>query len=82
MKTTINKSKIIVLLLLVALISFGCKEKATEKAPEAKKEVKEVKKYKMTTDIPESIQIEDELNTRIGKLEFEDGYPTQETADK
>lgn len=36
MKTPINKSKIIVLFLLVALISFSCKEKATEKAPEAK----------------------------------------------
>jgi len=36
MKITIKKSKIIVLLLLVALISFGCNEKGNEKEPSTK----------------------------------------------
>ena len=36
MKTTINKSKIIVLLLLVALISLSCNEKGNEKEPSTK----------------------------------------------
>lgn len=37
---------------------------------------------KMTTDIPESIIIPDELDTRIGKLKFFDGFPLAETANK
>ncbi|MGB5690959.1 MAG: DUF1254 domain-containing protein, partial [Flavobacteriaceae bacterium] len=82
MKTTINKSKIIVLLLVVALISFSCKEKATEKAPEAKKEMKEAKTYKMTTQIPENVITPDVVETSIGTLKFNDGFPTEETAQK
>ena len=39
-------------------------------------------KMKMTTDIPESIIIPDELDTRIGKLKFFDGLPLTETANK
>lgn len=37
--------------------------------------------YKMTTEIPASIQIEDQIDSRIGTLEFEDGYPTAETGE-
>ncbi len=39
-------------------------------------------KMKMTTGIPESIIIPDELDTRIGKLKFFDGFPLAETASK
>ena len=39
-------------------------------------------KMKMTTDIPESIIIPDELDTRIGKLKFFDGFPSASTAEK
>ncbi len=39
-------------------------------------------KMKMTTDIPESMVIPDELDTRIGKLKFFDGFPSAETANK
>jgi hypothetical protein len=37
---------------------------------------------KMTTDIPESIKIPDTLETRLGTLNFEDGFPTEGTAQK
>lgn len=36
-------------------------------------------KMKMTTDIPESIIMPDKIKTRIGTLEFFDGFPTKET---
>jgi len=39
-------------------------------------------KMKMTTDIPVSITIADKVETRIGTLTFEDGFPTEETAQK
>ena len=39
-------------------------------------------KMKMTTDIPESIIMPDIINTRIGMLEFFDGYPTDATVKK
>ena len=37
------------------------------------------KKYKMTTDIPESITTPDKIETRLGTLNFFDGYPSHET---
>jgi hypothetical protein len=37
---------------------------------------------KMTTDIPESIIIPDKVETRIGTLEFFDGFPSDETVQK
>jgi hypothetical protein len=37
-------------------------------------------KMKMTTDIPESITTPDKVKTRIGTLEFFDGFPTEATA--
>ncbi|MCK5033791.1 MAG: DUF1254 domain-containing protein, partial [Calditrichia bacterium] len=39
-------------------------------------------KMKMTTDIPESITTPDKVETRIGTLEYFDGFPTQETSQK
>ena len=39
-------------------------------------------RYKMTTDIPTEITTPSSVNTRIGKLEFFDGVPTEETAQK
>ena len=37
---------------------------------------------KMTTEIPPEITIPDRVATRIGTLEFEGGFPTEETAAK
>ena len=39
-------------------------------------------KMKMTTEIPASIKIPDVVETRLGTLRFEDGFPTEETAQK
>ena len=40
------------------------------------------KKYKMTTEIPASIPIADEVETRFGTLKFTDGFPDEATAQK
>jgi hypothetical protein len=40
------------------------------------------KKYKMTTDIPASITTPDQVETRLGKLKFFDGFPSQDTVEK
>ena len=40
------------------------------------------KKFKMTTEIPKSIQTPNSVDTRIGELKFFDGIPTEETAQK
>ncbi len=39
-------------------------------------------KMKMTTEIPPEITIADKVETSIGDLTFEDGFPTEETAQK
>ena len=39
-------------------------------------------RMKMTTEIPPAITIPDEVETRLGTLRFEDGFPTEETAQK
>ncbi len=42
----------------------------------------EPQKMKMTTDIPDKITTPDKVETRIGTLEFFDGLPTDETAER
>ena len=39
-------------------------------------------KYKMTTDIPKSLTTPDKVETSIGTLEFLDGAPLPQTAEK
>src|SRR6266478_10084020 len=39
-------------------------------------------KMKMTTDIPSSITIPDEVPTRLGTLKFTDGFPDDATVQK
>lgn len=39
-------------------------------------------KMKMTTDIPASIIMPDKIKTRIGTLEFFDGFPTEKIVRK
>jgi hypothetical protein len=39
-------------------------------------------KMKMTTEIPEGIMTPDKVDTRIGTLEFFDGFPTEATTEK
>jgi hypothetical protein len=42
----------------------------------------EIPRMKMTTEIPKSIMTPDKVETRIGTLEFFDGFPTEDTARK
>jgi hypothetical protein len=42
----------------------------------------EFPKMKMTTSIPEDVTTPDRVDTRIGTLEFFDGFPTEATAQK
>ena len=56
---------------LVLLIILSALDLARAKVPEG-----------YNTPIPESILTPDEVDTRLGKLEFFDGVPTQATADK
>ena len=42
----------------------------------------QVKTYKMTTEVPANVLIPDEVETRLGTLEFFDGVPTAETSAK
>jgi hypothetical protein len=39
-------------------------------------------KMKMTTDIPQGIAIPDKVETRLGTLNFFDGFPDDATVDK
>jgi hypothetical protein len=41
-----------------------------------------MKKYKMTTEVPENVLIPARAETRLGTLEFFDGVPTAESAEK
>lgn len=76
--------KINYLLSLMSFIMlFGCTDKK-ESSNESLKANTYVKaaSYKMTTDIPNGIAIADEIDTRFGKLDFFDGFPSEETAKK
>ena len=39
-------------------------------------------KYKMSTEIPSSIVTPDKVDSKIGTLKFQDGFPDNETVDK
>ena len=67
---------------LAALCLSGCAPQAenpAETAAEASATIAPPK-MKMTTEIPASIEIPDEVETRLGTLRFEGGFPTEETA--
>ncbi len=66
----------------ILVLSFtSCGDDAKKETSKTKQPTEKVaqKTYKLTTDIPASIQIADKIESRIGTLEFEDGYPTKET---
>jgi hypothetical protein len=70
----------IVLLLSVLLVMVGCKagkEDGTESEARQKPP-----KMKMTTNTPAGIATPDRTETRLGALEFVDGFPSEATAQK
>ena len=79
------KSLVAFILLSIFFTAITSCDQATKKEPaDAKQPTEKVaqKKYKMTTQIPENVLIPDKVETRLGTLEFFDGVPTAETAEK
>ena len=74
---TILPVLLISLLVVFSSCETGGKQKKTT---QAKKE--QSKTYKMTTQVPDNVLIPDKVETRLGTLEFFDGVPTAETAQK
>jgi len=66
----------IYLVLLATMVVISCKQEASKKETENKVEIP---KMKMTTDIPEAITTPASVETRIGTLNFFDGYPDDAT---
>ncbi len=62
----------------LALGAVACRQGPAETV--AKPEPVQPTAMKMTTEIPASIEIPDEVETRLGTLRFEGGFPTEETA--
>lgn len=58
---------------------ISCDQPTTENAVAKNSPDAIVTKYKMTTAIPKEITTPDQVNTRIGKLSFFDGFPDSNT---
>ena len=71
------KTTFIALLTVSTALITGCGTRQTESEPELLDS-----RMKMTSDIPESIIIPDKVETRIGTLEFFDGFPKDKTVQK
>lgn len=69
------------LLLLATTLILSCENKESKQTESAQLNSSgaEVPKMKMTTDIPESIKTPASVETRIGTLNFFDGYPDDAT---
>ena len=74
------KSKAAIILAVLCLTAVACSPQG--ETPADTRSSTAPPTMKMTTDIPESVTIPDEVETRLGTLRFEDGFPTQDTADK
>jgi len=59
--------------LTLACVAAGCVVSAIAAKPSTT--------YRFTTDIPDSITIDDKVKTSIGTLRFDDGYPTPDTVE-
>jgi hypothetical protein len=69
--------KILLTILALAVFTVSCKQ-----AEQQKKETKSEATYKMTTPIPEGIEMPDQVDSRLGTLEFFDGFPDDATVEK
>jgi len=66
----------VVMAIVVMAVGLGCAKEPP------KTSAKEPTKMKMTTEVPPGIATPDELETRIGTLNFFDGVPDKETVQK
>ena len=73
------KTKILYLLLgfLIGIMAVSCNQ-----AQKKTEEVTQSATYKMTTQIPEGIEIPDQVDSRLGILKFFDGFPDDATVEK
>lgn len=71
------KKNCLILGFLAGIIAAGCNQ--TQKQD---REVASPVKYKMTTPIPEGIEMPDQVSSRLGTLKFFDGFPDDATAEK
>ena len=75
------KTKLILLMTIIGICILGCQTEKQEGATASKSSFDAILS-KYNTDIPEGILTPDKVETRIGSLEFFDGLPTEETAQK
>jgi hypothetical protein len=73
------KSKIWYLLVgfLLGIMAVSC-----DHTQQQGKKVSPTARFKMTTPVPEGIEVPDQLNSRIGTLKFFDGFPDDSTVEK
>jgi hypothetical protein len=76
------KRIICISLVFVGVLILSCSCQKAEEQERTISEVAQLPKMKMTTDIPKSITTPDSVETRLGRLEFFDGFPTEATAQK
>ena len=84
MKNLSHKLFSLALISALLMLMAGCGETSKEStdAKSPAKQAVEIPTYKMTTQIPENVLIPDKVETRLGTLEFFDGVPSAETAEK
>ena len=82
MKHLKHKLTILPVLLISLLVVFSSCETGGKKKKTTQAKKEQAKTYKMTTQVPDNVLIPDKVETRLGTLEFFDGVPTAETAEK
>ncbi|HEY9113734.1 MAG TPA: hypothetical protein VIN10_03485, partial [Bacteroidales bacterium] len=80
MKKIIFKISAIAMSIALMGVANSCKQPETAK--QESKPVVEETKYKMTTEIPAGIAVPDKIESSIGTLNLNYGYPEEETVKK
>ena len=75
----IQTSKTTAVVFSALLFLVGCQQEPASKAPGAEQAVRDCK---MCTPIPQSIPIPDKVESRLGTLSFNSGFPDKSTAEK
>lgn len=72
-----NKTMRLLFGFLIGIIAVSCNQ-----TQQQKKEVSQAATYKMTTPIPDGIEVPDQEDSRLGILKFFDGFPDDATVEK
>jgi hypothetical protein len=72
-----TKTLCMMLICITAIVAASCKQ-----TPQQEKDVVPATTYKMTTSIPEGIVVPDQVESRLGTLNFFDGFPDDSTVEK